>query len=95
MGAAAEFQPDIKYMNDVISMRPTQKWCLRLAEIFDLPASVAEKERAGEPPSIETVEPHVSLNPLYDYQYATGRFVRNILEGTQMEGDREGQAQAG
>ncbi|MCE2507793.1 MAG: DEAD/DEAH box helicase family protein [Nitrosopumilaceae archaeon] len=89
MEAAAEFQPDIKYMNDVISMRPTQKWCLRLAEIFDLPASVAEKERAGEPPSIETVEPHVPLNPLYDYQYSTGRFVRSLLEGTQTEGGRE------
>ena len=50
MEAAAEFQSDIKYMNEVISMRPTQKWCLRLAEIFNLPASVAEKERAGEPP---------------------------------------------
>ena len=89
MEAAAEFQQDIEYMNDVISMRPTQKWCLRLSEIFGLPASVAEKERAGEPPSIETVEPHLPLNPLYDYQYATGRYVRGILEGTQIEGDRE------
>ena len=89
MEAAAEFQPDIQYMNDVISMRPTQKWCLKLAEIFGLPASVAEKERIGEPPSIETVEPHAPLNPLYDYQYSTGRYVRNILEGSQKEKNRE------
>ena len=87
--AAGEFQQNVKYMNEVISMRPTQKWCLRLAEIFGLPASVAEKERAGEPPSIETVEPHIPLNPLYDYQYATGRYVRGILEGTQAENGRE------
>ena len=79
----------IKYMNDVINMRPIHKWCLKLAEIFDLPASVAEKERAEEPPSIETVEPHIQINPLYDYQYSTGRYVRNILEGTELEGEQK------
>lgn len=89
MDAAAAVQPGVKYMNDVINMRPTQKWCLKLAEIFGLPAAVAEKERAGEPPSIETVEPHMPLNPLYDYQYSTGRYVRGILEGTEREGGRE------
>lgn len=89
MKAAVEFQADIKYMNEVINMRPTQKWCLKLTEIFDLPASVAEKERAEEPPPIETIEPHIPLNPLYDYQYSTGRYVRGILEGTEIEKKRE------
>lgn len=90
MDAAQQTAPNtIQYMNDVINMRPTQKWCLRLAEIFGLPASVAEKERADEPPSIETVVPHMSLNPLYDYQYSTGMYIRRILEGTEKEMGRE------
>ncbi|MXZ93497.1 MAG: DEAD/DEAH box helicase [Cenarchaeum sp. SB0678_bin_8] len=89
--AASEVAPkgSIKYMNDIINMRPIQKWCLKLAEVFGLPASVAEKEHAEEPPSIETVEPHLQLNPLYDYQYSTGRYVRNILEGKEFEGKKE------
>ena len=91
MEAAVESAPPgtIEYMNDAVNMRPIQKWCLKLAKIFGLPASVAEKERAEEPPSIETVEPYVPLNPLYDYQYSTGRYVRSILEGTELERGRE------
>ena len=88
LDAAIEVAPEgaIQYMNDVINMRPIHKWCLKLAEVFGLPAAVAEKERAEEPPSIETVEPHVQINPLYDYQYSTGRYVRGLLEGTEFEG---------
>lgn len=85
MDAAANLNPNIKYMNDVIDMRPTQKWCIILADIFGLPTAVAEKEQAEEPPSIETVEPHMPLNPLYDYQYTTGKYVRSILEGSKKE----------
>ena len=76
----------IKYMNDVINLRPTQKWCLRLAEILKLPSAVAERERAEEPPSVEIVEPHIPMNPLYDYQYSTGAYVRAMLEGKSGEG---------
>lgn len=79
----------IEYMNDVISMRPTQKWCLQLAKMLGLPSAVAEKVRAEEPPSIETVEPHMALNPLYDYQYSTGIYVRKMLEGTKREKGRQ------
>ena len=88
--AANEMGPKnrIEYMNEVISMRPTQKWCLRLAKILGLPSATAEKVRAEEPPSIETVEPHMSLNPLYDYQYSTGTYVRKMLEGTKRERGR-------
>lgn len=91
MDAAVAAAPPnaIQYMNDVIAMRPNQKWCLMLADVFGLPSSVAEKERAEEPPSIETVEPHIPLNPLYDYQYSTAAYVRRILEGTELEGKAE------
>ena len=91
MEAAIDSSPPdtIKYMNDVINMRPTQKWCVRLAKMLGLPAAVAEKERAEEPPSVEIVEPHTPLNPLYDYQYSTGRYVRRMLEGTELEMGRE------
>lgn len=79
----------VEYMNDVISMRPTQKWCLQLAKVLGLPSSTAEKVDAEEPPSIETVEPHMSINPLYDYQYSTGIYIRKMLEGTKREKGRQ------
>ncbi len=89
--AAREFASSdtMQYMNDVVNMRPTQKWCLKLTEILGLPSSVAEKERAEELPSVEIVEPYIPMNPLYDYQYSTGRFVRGMLMGTIKEHEQE------
>lgn len=75
----------IKGIQDVISHNATHKLCLNLAKELGLPSSVAEKEHAESKPDTEVVEPHVALNPLYDYQYTTGLFLRGMLEGTNVD----------
>jgi len=71
-------------LEDVVTMKINSKWCRMLAKKLKLPPSVAEKEYVEKMPSTEVVEPHVPLNPLYDYQYSTGLFVRGMLEGTNL-----------
>lgn len=79
----------IKEIDDVIALDATQRWCSQLAFELGLPPSVAEKERIEHPPQTEIIEPHSPLNPLYDYQYTTGLFVRDMLEGQKIENNKE------
>lgn len=91
--AAREARPSkrgsINGVVDALELDATAKWCTLLAELLGLPEDVAEKEHLDAPPDTEVVEPHVRLDPLYDYQYSTGLFVRGILEGEIMENDME------
>lgn len=71
----------ISTIEDVVRLPTTSRWCQMLARDLRLPPSVAEKETAEHLPKEEIVEPHAPLNPLYDYQYSAGLFVRDMLAG--------------
>ncbi len=76
----------IRTISGVVQANMTAKMCRGLARELGLPPSVAQKERAESPPQTEVVEPHTPLNPLYDYQYSTGKVVRDMLEGKARDG---------
>ena len=76
----------IRDIQDVVGADMTARLCGGLAHELGLPPSVARKERVQTPPQTEIVEPHTPLNPLYDYQYSTGKVVRDILEGKYKDG---------
>lgn len=76
----------IRDIQDVVRADMTARLCGSLAHELGLPPSVARKERIQTPPQTEIVEPHTPLNPLYDYQYSTGKVVRDILEGKYKDG---------
>ena len=76
----------IRTISDVVQANMTVNMCRGLARELGLPSSVAQKERAESPPQTEVVEPYTPLNPLYDYQYSTGRMVRDMLEGKAKDG---------
>ena len=75
----------IRGIEDVPLLKATNRLCMRMAAELRLPLAVAEKERAEYKPDTEVVEPRVELSPLYDYQYTTGRFIRGMLEGTELD----------
>ena len=77
----------IREIPDVVNLDATNRLCLKMAGELGLPSSVAEKEHAESKPSTEVVEPYTPLNPLYDYQYSTGLFIRGMLEGTEIDAD--------
>ena len=80
----------IKDINGVIALDPANKLCGGLADILGLPPAVAEKEHVEHLPDTEVIEPHVQLNPLYDYQNSTGMVLTRMLEGEELdEGGRE------
>ena len=93
IGAARHANPakqdSIRTIEYVVDMAMTSKWCQRLAMELGLPPSVAEKDAVEHPPKKEIVEPHAPLNPLYDYQYSAGLFVRDMLTGEGVSGDKE------
>lgn len=68
-------------IKDVAAMSATSRWCAHLADLLGLPRSAAAKTSAEHTKPIETVEPRAAINPLYDYQYSVGMFVRKMLEG--------------
>ena len=76
-------------LGDVARMDATARWCARLADMLGLPRSAAAKTRADRPRPVETVEPRAAINPLYDYQYSVGMFVRDMLEGKESPGGAE------
>ncbi len=84
---SAAQEETLEGLEDVVTMKINSKWCRMLAKRLQLPPSVAEKEYVEKMPSTEVVEPHVPLNPLYDYQYSTGLYVRGMLEGTSLKKD--------
>ncbi len=77
----------IRTLSNVIDLDASGKWCLRLARELNLPTSVAEKEKVESLQDTEVIEPHSPLNPLYDYQYSTGLFIREMLEGKNLDED--------
>ena len=78
---AASQKAGIRTISDVINAHMNSGLCEGLARELNLPTSVAKKERTQSMPQTEIVEAHTPLNPLYDYQYSTGRVVRDMLEG--------------
>lgn len=66
---------------DVAAERATAWWCAQLADMLRLPRTVAAKTVVERPEPFEIVEPRAAINPLYDYQYAVGMSVREMLEG--------------
>ncbi len=68
-------------VQDVPNLTMTARLARQLALELDLPMQVAETERPEQTESTEVITPHSALNPLYDYQYTTGRFIRRMLEG--------------
>lgn len=75
----------LKSVQDIVDLDITTKWTLRLAEVLGLPPTVAEKEHVESLPDTEIIEPHVDINPLYDYQYASSTYIRRMMEGTVSE----------
>ena len=76
----------IRTISDVVNAKMSSNLCVGMARELGLPPSVAKKERTQPPLKTEIVEAHTPLNPLYDYQYSTGREVRNMLEGKAKDG---------
>ena len=74
----------IKCIQDIPRLTMTPRLARKLAAELGLPLSVADAERADRLASSEVIEPHSPLNPLYDYQYTTGLFIRRMLEGEEV-----------
>jgi len=70
----------INKASDVVKITVSNAFLRELAKELDLPESVGEKTTVEQISKTETVTPHVQLNPLYDYQYATGLHIRDMLE---------------
>ena len=64
----------------------SQRLARNLAKALRLPMSVAEKSKVARAPRTEIVMPHSRLNPLYDYQYSAGTYIRGMLEGVIEDG---------
>ena len=79
----------IKGMKDVPWLSMTPRLARRLAMELDLPSQVADAEHAERLEQTEVVVPHSTLNPLYDYQYTTGLFIRRMLEGNEVGHDQK------
>ena len=79
----------INGISDIIPIEMTNNLAVALAHILGLPPSVAEKEHVEVLPDTEVIIPHVTLNPLYDYQFTTGIMLRQMLEGTFIEHGKE------
>ena len=71
----------VRNIRGVTEISATGRWCAQLADMLGLPRSAAAKTTAEHPKPIEIVEPRAAINPLYDYQYSVGMFVRDMLEG--------------
>ena len=80
---AAQKTPDseVRDIRDVVTINATARWCAQLADMLGLPRSAAAKTSVEHSKPIEIVEPRAAINPLYDYQYSVGMFVREMLEG--------------
>jgi superfamily II DNA or RNA helicase len=59
-----------------------RRWLREFAEELDLPLSVADKQHVEKPDPMEIILPHSPQNALYDYQYATGLEILEMLKGT-------------
>ena len=74
----------IKSIKDVPGLTMTARIAKMLAKELGLPSQVADAEHAERLERTEVVVPHSTLNPLYDYQYTTGLFIRGMLEGNEV-----------
>lgn len=79
--ASKKQKETIADIQDVPKLNMTARLARQLAIELDLPQQVAETERAEKMEPTEVITPHSSLNPLYDYQYTSGRLIRRMLEG--------------
>ena len=79
--ARKDERSNIKDVQDVPRLIMTKRLAREMAVQLDLPMQVAETEHQEKKEPIEVITPHSTLNPLYDYQYTTGRFIRKMLEG--------------
>ena len=67
---------------DAVSKIPSHsKWLRELAKELELPSSVIEKQFKEKQDASEIILPHSPQNPLYDYQYATGQEILDMLKG--------------
>ena len=78
----------IKSVKDVPGLTMTARIAKVLAKELGLPSQVADAEHAERLERTEVVVPHSALNPLYDYQYTTGLFIRGMLEGSEVGPDK-------
>ncbi len=75
----------IRDVRDVPNLTMTARLARRLAMELGLPTQVADAEHADMPARTEVIVPHSPLNPLYDYQYTTGRLIRRMLGGEETD----------
>lgn len=79
----------IRSIRDVSRLSMTGRVAKRLAMELDLPSQVADAEHAERLEQTEVVVPYSALNPLYDYQYTTGLFIRRMLEGNELDRNKK------
>ena len=72
-------------IKDIPRLSMTARMAKRLAMELGLPSQVADAEHAERLEQTEVVVPHSPLNPLYDYQYTTGLFIRRMLESKEVD----------
>ncbi len=75
----------IKNIKDVPQLTMTSRLANKLAMELELPPQVAYAEHAEKLEQTEIVIPYSTPNPLYDYQYTTGLFIRRMLEGSEVD----------
>jgi len=71
----------IESTKTVSEINAHSKWLRELATELELPSSVIEKQFSEKKDPSEIVIPHSPQNPLYDYQYATGMEILDMLKG--------------
>jgi len=71
----------IQTPEDIKDQDRRQKWMSYLARLLDFPESCAVIEEKKIPPSREEIRPVSRLPPLYDFQYALSREIKEMLDG--------------
>ena len=72
----------IQTPDSIAQLKRVPKWMSYLARLLDLDESCAVKEEKQRQPSREDITPVSRLSPLYDYQYALSREIKEMLEGS-------------
>ena len=75
----------IQSPTDIAARKRVPRWMSNLARLLDLDESCAIKEENRKRPSREDIAPVSRLPPLYDYQYALSREIKEMLDGNTNE----------
>lgn len=71
----------IKTPIDIAKLRRRPRWMSYLARLLNLDESCAVNENRPKSLAREDITPVSQLSPLYDYQYALSREIKEIIEG--------------